>query len=242
MTDARPEMLAAALGQVLARERQEWRRDRDLMMAESRQTQAELRAELALMRQTVSDCLAAVKDGEPGAPGESITGPEGPQGPPGMLPIVAAWADGVFYSGEVVTHRGCTWQAMCDTGREPPHDDWARLAERGADGADGRGFRIRGTWAEGAEYAALDVVMLGGSSFVARVDDPGKCPGDGWQLLAAAGSRGKAGEAGPRGVPGPAGQRIVSVSVNAEGVQTLSFDDGSSLSCDFYAVLSRVMR
>lgn len=242
-TDALPDALADALGRVIARERAEWRRDREVMVAESRQVQAELRAELALMRQTVRDCLATVKDGEPGMAGESVIGPEGPEGPagpPGMLPVVAAWADGVHYAGMVVTHGGRTWQATRDTGREPPHEDWNLLADRGVDGADGRGFTIRGTWSEGADYAALDVVMLGGSSFVARVDMPGKCPGDGWQLLSAAGSRGKPGEPGARGVPGPAGRSIVSLSVNAEGVQTLAFDDGTSLTCDFYSVLARV--
>ena len=211
----------------------------------ARTAEAELRAEIAERERAVAleereaaydERLAMLRDGDPGPPGESIVGPAGP---PGMLPLVAAWDDGVHYVGTVVTHQGRTWQATRDTGREPPHEDWRCLAERGIDGADGRGFTIRGTWSESATYAALDVVMLGGSSFVARADDPGKCPGDGWQLLTAAGSRGKPGEPGARGVPGPAGRNIVSLSVNAEGVQTLTFDDGNSLSCDFYPVLAR---
>jgi len=214
----------------------------------ARAAEAELRAEIAEREREIAceqreaavyERLQALCDGAPGPPGESIVGPPGP---PGMLPVVAAWTDGVHYAGAVVTHGGRTWQATRDTGRAPPHEDWLCLAERGIDGADGRGFTIRGTWSESATYAALDVVMLGGSSFVARADDPGKCPGDGWQLLTAAGSRGKPGEPGARGVPGPAGRNIVSLSISAEGVQTLTFDDGKSLSCDFYPVLSRVTR
>ncbi len=207
----------------------------------ARTVEAELRAEIAEHERQIAfeERMELMRDGIQGPPGESIAGP---QGPPGMLPLVAAWADGVHYAGMVVTHGGRTWQAMRDTGREPPHEDWSLLADRGVDGADGRGFTIRGTWAEGVFYAALDVVMLGGSSFVARLDNPGKCPGDCWQLLTAAGSRGKQGEIGPRGVPGPAGRSIVSLSVNAEGLLTLTADDGTSLTCDFYPLLTRATR
>jgi hypothetical protein len=55
-----------------------------------------------------------------------------------------------------------------------------------------RTFNIRSTYDAQAEYAALDVVTLGGTWFVARHDNPGPCPGSGWQ----------AGPAGTRGKPG----------------------------------------
>jgi hypothetical protein len=42
-------------------------------------------------------------------------------------------------------------------------------------------------------------------SFIARKDNPGCCPGPGWQLLAQQGKRGKTGDAGP---PGKDAQRI----------------------------------
>jgi len=47
-----------------------------------------------------------------------------------------------------------------------------------------------------------DAVLVGGSSFMALRDDPGPCPGRGWQLLAAAGRDGKQGATGPQGERG----------------------------------------
>jgi hypothetical protein len=56
-----------------------------------------------------------------------------------------------------------------------------------------RGFNLRGTYSMAASYRAGDVAMLNGSSFVARRDNPGACPGDGWQLLAMRGKTGRPG-------------------------------------------------
>jgi hypothetical protein len=61
-------------------------------------------------------------------------GPKGDDGPPGKLPTVRAWANEVHYEGIVVTHAGATWQALRDTGREPPHEDWTCLAAPGDNG------------------------------------------------------------------------------------------------------------
>jgi hypothetical protein len=61
-----------------------------------------------------------------------------------------------------------------------------------------------GTYREGGDYSFLNIVATGGSSFIARTDDPGPCPGEGWQLIASAGKQGKP---GPKGEPGEAGQR-----------------------------------
>jgi hypothetical protein len=47
--------------------------------------------------------------------------------------------------------------------------------------------------------------LLNGGSFLALREKPGPCPGPGWQLLAAPGKRGIAGEKGPQGNRGPAG-------------------------------------
>jgi hypothetical protein len=191
--------------------------------------------------------------GEPGVPGESgEAGPagkdgatgerglEGPPGAPGKLPQARAWSDGVHYEGAVVTHAGATWQAQRDTGREPPHDDWLCLA-RG--GADGRSFVIRGTWSEAENYRELDVVALNGASFGARCDNPGACPGDGWQMIAAQGKRGNAGERGAaakgeRGSPGPA---AVSLDIDEEGLLTLTNADGSRVTCDLYPLLAKLV-
>ena len=80
--------------------------------------------------------------------------------------------------------------------------------ERGERGEDARSPAVRGAWKAGNAYEALDVVMCGGSSFIALSDDPGACPGDGWQILARggkAGPPGPRGERGERGYPGPPG-------------------------------------
>ena len=77
------------------------------------------------------------------------------------------------------------------------------LAERGA---DGRSFVIRGTYDAARTYAAFDVVALNSSSFVALRDDPGQCPGEGWQALAMGGRRGERGQDGQRGPEGKPGK------------------------------------
>lgn len=179
--------------------------------------------------------------GEAGERGEKgDTGERGEQGPEGRLPVVRTWSEGVHYEGAVVAHAGATWQAVRDTGREPPHDDWACLAQAGADGLDGRSFTIRGTYAAETEYRALDVVALNGASFAARRDDPGACPGDGWQLIAA---QGKAGRPGERGPMGPKGERglpgasVVALEIDGNGMLSLRNADGSVVRCDLYPVL-----
>jgi hypothetical protein len=172
-------------------------------------------------------------------------GEPGPEGREGRLSLVRAWEDRVFYQGEIVTHQGSAYQALRDTGREPPADDWACIAARGADGQDARQIEHKGTYdAEGA-YQALNVVALNGASFMAKHDEPGPCPGPGWQLIAAQGKRGAPGERGapgPRGERGPPGAAVVAVAVDGEGLLTLVNGDGSEVTCDLYPLLSRIAR
>jgi hypothetical protein len=66
-------------------------------------------------------------------------------------------------------------------------------------------LRIRGTYQSGANYARGDLAVLDGSSFIARKDGAGKCPGPDWQLAA----KGQRGIAGPKGDRGPPGNIIV---------------------------------
>lgn len=163
-------------------------------------------------------------DGKPGEKGDSgIPGPTGPrgeigqagpigpqgergaEGKVGKLPKVKAWRpDVVHYQGEVVTHLGGLWQVAQDTGQVPPHADFICLA---MSGRDGRSPEVRGTWRADGEYDQLDIVALNGSSFIARTNNPGPCPGEGWQLLVTRGGRGKDGEQGLRGEQGPRGER-----------------------------------
>jgi hypothetical protein len=56
--------------------------------------------------------------------------------------------------------------------------------------------RVRGTFDPEANYVANDLIALNGAAFVAKQDNPGPCPGPGWQLIAAQGKRGVAGERG----------------------------------------------
>jgi hypothetical protein len=192
------------------------------------------------------------RDGIDGAPGrDGAPGERGPEGPMGKLGLCRAWDDGVHYEGDVVAHEGATWQAIRDTGRAPPQEDWRCLAERGhdgRDGQDGRGFTVRGTYDAEATYAQLDVVMVGGSSFVARYNDPGPCPGDGWQLHASRGSRGAPGEKGERGDKGERGERgqpgpaVVALTVSDDAVLTLTMEDGQEFTADLYPLLAQVAR
>lgn len=184
-----------------------------------------------LIRSMVADAVAAIPPA-----------PAGERGPPGRLPSVKAWTDAVHYDGDVVTMDGSTYQALRDTGRQPPHDDWVCLALAGRDGAQGRSFVVRGTWAEAEEYAELDVVVTNGAAFVATLDKPGACPGDGWQMISAQGKRGKPGEDGRKGDPGPAGPAVIGATVDDMGMLTLRNANGTTVSCDFYPVLSRIDR
>jgi hypothetical protein len=147
--------------------------------------------------------------GQGGAKGEQ--GPIGERGPTGLLPVAKLHEPGtVSYAAQVVVHGGGLWQAQKDTGQSPPHADWVCLARGGRDGVSPT---VRGTYQDGDKYRALDIVAFNKGSFIARQDDPGPCPGDGWQLLTAHGSRGgqggkgSRGEKGERGDPGPSIER-----------------------------------
>ena len=199
-----------------------------------------------LVEESVQRAVAALpvpvdgKDGRDGTDGKD--GERGLEGPAGKLPIVQEWTDGVHYEGAIVSRDGSLYQAARDTGKEPGHEDWTCIVERGRDGVDGRSFNIRGTWAADGEYLSLDVAMLNGASFVAKRDNPGACPGEGWQLLAAQGKRGNPGDRGApgmgeRGIPG---QPVVAADVDANGMLTLTNGDGSTVKCDLYPLLSRL--
>jgi len=131
------------------------------------------------------------------------------------LPVVKAWdADGISYCGDVVTHDGSVWQACKDTGKEPGHADWILLARAGRDGCDGFVPIVCGTFDAYKTYGRLDIVECHGASYVARCNDPGVCPGDGWQIVSRPGLRGPTGETGPRGGKGERGRARGSCSDN----------------------------
>jgi hypothetical protein len=249
------DILAAELGAVAAREVRELRLVVAAMLSEIREEMAALRAtraeiELRADRKIVAK-LATLQDGPPGPQGkpgergergEAIPGPRGEEGipgPPGGFLEPCPWSEGIHYKAALVTYRGSTWYARRDTASSPPGDDWICVAAAGRDGAEGRGFAPRNAWNDKTEYRALDVVVMGGGSFAARRDNPGQCPGDGWLMIA---EKGKPGKPGERGERGPPGARVVALTIDAEGLQTLRHDDGTTVTCDLYPVLARIAR
>jgi hypothetical protein len=140
---------------------------------------------------------------------EQRPGPQGPPGPAGKLPSVRVWKTGqVSYEDQVFAYEGACYQALRDTAQEPGGTDWVQIARAGRDGVMPH---LRGTYDARESYKKFDIVALNGSSFIARKDDPGECPGSGWQLHASAGrsgGRGEKGDQGPRGMQGPKGDPV----------------------------------
>jgi hypothetical protein len=201
------------LAEVLHTRDNEWKQQLRAIKAESMAAVAELRANAAEIRSAmeamVERRLAQIvqpADGQRGEPG-----PRGEPGQPGKIEGLCGYVEGaVRYRGDIVTHRGSTYQAQRDTARQPPHEDWICIARAGVDGKDGRDGcspNVRGTFKAGESYQAFDIVALNGGSFIARYDHPGECPGEGWQALTLPGKRGQPGEPGPAGERGPQGER-----------------------------------
>ena len=197
-----------ALGQILGRRDSDWRQQLRAIKAESMAAVAEMRANAAEIRSRmeamIEHRLAQIRKPADGLRGES--GPRGEPGPPGKIEQSNGFVeDAVHYRSNIVTHRGSTYQAQRDTAREPPHEDWvcvARAGLDGRDGRDGRSLEVRGLFSDKATYKVLDIVALNGGSFIAERDNPGPCPGAGWQLIASQGKRGDKGERGLQGIPG----------------------------------------
>jgi hypothetical protein len=84
---------------------------------------------------------------------------------------------------------------------------------------------VRGTFNPSLSYKSFDVVACNGGSFIARKDDPGLCPGSGWQLIAKQGQRGIAGEKGEKGRDGPT---IVKWEIDAKHYVITPILDGGS--------------
>ena len=230
MLDAWREVLA----QVLYTRDNEWKQQLRAIKAESMAAVAELRINAAeihrSMETMIEKRLAHIREPADGLRGEP--GPRGEAGPPGKIEGVRAYVQSaVHYECDIVIHEGSTYMAKCDTGRAPPHDDWACIAAAGRDAVMPK---IIGTYRDGETYSHLNIVALGGSSFIARTDDPGPCPGEGWQLIASAGRRGKQGPKGERGERGPTGPlaiapRIASTEIDADYNLVILYTDSS---CD----------
>jgi hypothetical protein len=91
-----------------------------------------------------------------------------------------------------------------------------------------RNLEIAGTYDGSRKYRALDTVALNGASFCARTDDPGSCPGDGWQMIASQGKKGAPGVDGRNGRDGRDAPRIESWLINRESYSCVPImSDGS---------------
>jgi hypothetical protein len=157
-----------------------------------------------------------------------IQGPQGErgeQGPRGSVGKVLPWSDRIFYAGELVTHGGACWQAINDTAKEPntAGKDWQVIAAAGAPGVS---FTVRGTFDPQHAYRQLDVVTLDHSWFVARKDDPGACPGPGWQSgpVGKKGEKGLPGERGAKGEPGKPAAHWIGVKLDGFDVVAVMSD------------------
>jgi hypothetical protein len=104
---------------------------------------------------------------------------------PGKLPAIREYTVGRAQATEIVTHTGSLWQARVDTLQAPPHGDWICLVRAGR---DGQSPEVRGTFDSSETYKRLDVVARNGAAFIARRDDPGLCPGSGWQMTSRQGT------------------------------------------------------
>jgi hypothetical protein len=161
-------------------------------------------------------------------------GPSGPQGERGERGVpgergsvskITPWSDQIVYSGELVTHRGATWQAIKDTAKEPSESnkDWQLIAAAGASGAS---FVVRGTYDPKAAYRQLDIAVLDHTWFIAKRDDPGTCPGPGWQSgpVGKRGEKGIPGERGVQGAPGKTAPHWVGVKLDGFNVVAVMSD------------------
>ena len=95
----------------------------------------------------------------------------------------------------------------------------------GRDGVDGRTGDARGLYAAAETYRKLDRVSLNGSEWIARKDDPGPLPGDGWML----GAQGKTGK------PGAGIQRITA----KDYALVLEMSDGKTMTIDLRGMFER---
>jgi hypothetical protein len=110
--------------------------------------------------------------------------------------------------------------------------------------------KLRGGWDDKARYAAFDRVCFNGAEWIAKQNDPGELPGDGWMLTAKRGKggpagergekgdRGPAGETGAQGVPGPAGATLEAIHVSDLSLIAMR-SDGVALECDLEPILTR---
>ena len=86
----------------------------------------------------------------------------------------------------MVCHKGSLYQARKDTAQAPGGSDWVCVARHGRDAITPT---VRGAYDVNERYGELDIVSFDGCAYIARSDDPGLCPGEGWEPLSSAASK-----------------------------------------------------
>jgi hypothetical protein len=204
-----------AVDMIVGREEE---RERDIRDLQQIAFYVDTNGDLNIVKSGVKEKIGHVigPKGDPGPAGADSTvagppgiqGERGIQGPPGTLPAVRKWGPNtVYYMNDVVTHGGSTYQCVADNEqREPGSDEawtcWTCLA---AAGTHAKQLNFRGAYKSDDIYDAYDVAVVGGSSFVARRNRAGICPGEDWVLMSGVGRKGLAGQRGPRGEQGDRG-------------------------------------
>jgi len=75
-----------------------------------------------------------------------------------------------------------------------PKGDPGEPGPKGDAGAPAKAWAHRGVYDASRAYEHLDVVVRDGGSFLALIDRPGDCPGDGWAMIAGRGKKGEKAE------------------------------------------------
>lgn len=236
MPDLIADAAVDAVARAIAGVQREAERAEQLRAAEHRAFMAEQRETLAEMRRAIEARLLEVKDGadgrdgidgrdgEPGPQGEAgEQGPQGEQGLPGN--------DGA--PGE----KG-------DAGEPGERGETGEKGDTGSDGPPAYVGEAKGLFDPEAEYCARDVVALNGSAFMAKADNPGECPGDGWMLLAQKGKRGEKGDRGERGMEGKSGKdgaQPIALTIDRESMEfRMILDSGEECAADFYPIAQAI--
>lgn len=262
LADAALDAVARAIADV----KREAAQAESLRAAEHRAFMAEQRETLSVMRASLERRLVEVrdgrdgKDGEPGPQGEKgDTGPQGEIGPQGESGTDGA--PGEEGDKGDVGERGETGEpgaqgeagangidgAPGERGEKGDTGERGEVGEKGDQGPEGPAAYVgeaRGLFDPEAEYRARDVVALNGSAFMAKIDNPGQCPGEGWMLLAQRGKRGDKGDRGEKGLEGKAGKdgaQPVGLKMDAETMEfRMILDNGEECAADFYPIAQAI--
>jgi hypothetical protein len=238
---------SAAAADVVARTiedvRKEASRMDEMRALEHRAFMAEQREIIEGMKRDLAEKIATVKDGKDGRDG--IDGKDGADGLNGI--DGRDGTDGKDADMEAIGKQIDDRFAAIPIPKDGKDGADGKDGLNGADGRDGLDAypgEARGLYDTEAEYRARDIVMLNGSSFMAKADSPGECPGDGWMLLAQRGKSGKPGDRGERGIEGKSGKdgaQIIALHLDDKDMKFIAvMDDGNQLEADFYPIAKAI--